>query len=147
MTLPLRSATAGLRWLVVCLSFVAFLAPLAVDAQNTSTKARAAPPAKTRLPAKATHAATPWVPNPAAGSKDAYLIIDATSGRELLSDQPDEPRHPASLTKLMTLYLTFSALDSGRLSLGDALPVSISALNAPPTKMGMTPGGNVTVRD
>lgn len=47
----------------------------------------------------------------------------------------------------MTLYLTFSALDSGRLSLGDALPVSINALNAPPTKMGMLPNGTVVVRD
>jgi D-alanyl-D-alanine carboxypeptidase len=131
----------------VCLSLVAFLAPLAVDAQNTSTKARAAPPAKTRLPAKTAHPASSWVPNPAVSSKDAYLIIDATSGRDLLSDQPDEPRHPASLTKLMTLYLTFSALDSGRLSLGDVLPVSLNALNAPPTKMGMTPGGTVMVRD
>ena len=53
-------------------------------------------------------------------AKDSYLIVDATSGRELASDQADELRHPASLTKLMTLYLTFSALDSGRLSLGDA---------------------------
>ena len=47
----------------------------------------------------------------------------------------------------MTLYLTFSALDLGRLSLGDALPVSMTALNAPPTKMGMTPDGTVIVRD
>ncbi|MCW5733614.1 MAG: D-alanyl-D-alanine carboxypeptidase [Enhydrobacter sp.] len=80
-------------------------------------------------------------------SKDAYLIVDANSGRELASDQADELRHPASLTKLMTLYLTFSALDSGRLSLGDALPVSTNALNAPPTKMGMLPNGTVLVRD
>jgi D-alanyl-D-alanine carboxypeptidase len=47
----------------------------------------------------------------------------------------------------MTLYLTFSALDSGRLSLGDGLAVSVNALNAPPTKMGMVPGGSVIVRD
>jgi len=47
----------------------------------------------------------------------------------------------------MTIYLTFSALDSGRLSLGDALPVSVAALNAPPTKMGLPPGGTVSVRD
>ena len=65
----------------------------------------------------------------------------------LASDQPDEPRYPASLTKLMTLYLTFSALDAGKLSLSDALPVSINALNAPPTKMGMPPNGTVIVRD
>ncbi|HEY4167863.1 MAG TPA: D-alanyl-D-alanine carboxypeptidase [Reyranella sp.] len=84
------------------------------------------------------------MPNP---SKDAYLIVDATSGRVLASDQPDEPRYPASLTKLMTLYLTFSALDAGKLSLNDALPVSINALNAPPTKMGMPPNGTVIVRD
>ena len=64
-----------------------------------------------------------------------------------MADRADELRHPASLTKLMTIYLTFSALDSGRLSLGDALPVSINALNAPPTKMGLAPGGTVNVRD
>ena len=85
--------------------------------------------------------------NPAVDGRDAYIILDATSGRELSSDQPDQLRHPASLTKLMTIYLTFSALDSGRLSLGDGLPVSINALNAPPTKMGLPPGGTVSVRD
>jgi D-alanyl-D-alanine carboxypeptidase len=90
---------------------------------------------------------SPWVPNPGVSAKDSYLIVDASSGRELASDQPDDLRHPASLTKLMTLYLSFSALDSGRLSLGDALPVSMSALNAPPTKMGMPPNGTVIVRD
>jgi D-alanyl-D-alanine carboxypeptidase len=146
MTLLLRRCTANFRWLAVCFFIAAFLAPLAVEAQNSSTKARAAPPAKTRPTAKS-HAATPWMPNPAVSSKDSYLIVDAMSGRELLSDQPDELRHPASLTKLMTLYLTFAALDSGRLSLGDGLVVSINALNAPPTKMGMVPGGSVIVRD
>ncbi len=91
--------------------------------------------------------ASAWVPNPNVNGKDSYLIVDAASGRELASDQPDSPRHPASLTKLMTLYLTFSALDSGRLSLGDALSVSVNAANAPPTKMGMLPGSTVIVRD
>jgi D-alanyl-D-alanine carboxypeptidase len=107
---------------------------------------RAAPPAKFHVPKAAHGPASPWVPNPAVGSKDSYLIVDATSGRELASDRADELRHPASLTKLMTIYLTFSALDSGQLSLGDSLPVSLEALNASPTKMGMF-GGSVTVRD
>src|SRR5258708_23383448 len=146
MTLSLRRSTVNLRWFAVCFFVVACLAPSAVDAQNTSTKARAAPPAKTRPAAKSVHAATPWMPNPAVGSRDSYLVVDAMSGRDLLSDQPDELRHPASLTKLMTLYLTFSALDSGRLSLGDGLVVSITALNAPPTKMGTVPGGTVLLR-
>ncbi len=107
---------------------------------------RAAPAAKNRTPAKKPlPVAAPWVLNPAVASRDAYLIVDAESGRELLSDRPDELRHPASLTKLMTLYLAFSALDSGRLSLTDALPVSANALNATPTKMGLS--GTVAMRD
>ena len=138
---------AGVRWFVICFSFVVLFAPLAVDAQSTSTKARTVPPAKSRPPAKTAHPSAPWVSNPAVNSRDSYLVVDAMSGRELVSDQPDELRHPASLTKLMTLYVTFSALDSGRLSLGDGLAVSINALNAPPTKMGMVPGGSVVVRD
>jgi D-alanyl-D-alanine carboxypeptidase len=116
-------------------------------AQGPSTEARAAPPYKVRNVARARHHASSWVPNPAVTGRDSYLIVDATSGRELAAEQPDDLRHPASLTKLMTLYLTFSALDSGRLSLGDALPVSVHAMNAPPTKMGMTAGSKVIVRD
>jgi D-alanyl-D-alanine carboxypeptidase len=128
--------------------FVATLLPLTgANAQNTSNKAHNAPSAKSHAAAKSLRASTPWVPNPNVNSRDSYLIVDAASGRELASDQPDELRHPASLTKLMTLYLTFSALDSGRLSLGDGLTVSLNALNAPPTKMGMTPNGGVLVRD
>jgi len=141
MTLLLKRCVASLCWVAACSFLVAILAPLAAIAQT-----RAAPPAKIHAAKAAQHAASPWVPNPAVNSKDSYLIVDATSGRELASDRPDELRHPASLTKLMTLYLTFSALDSGQLSLGDTLPVSLAALNASPTKMGMV-GGSVLVRD
>lgn len=138
---------ASFSWLAFGLLFsVGSLAPLEVTAQSASGK-RAAPPAKAKAKSAVRAASSSWVANPAVGGKDSYLILDATSGRELSSDQPDELRHPASLTKLMTIYLTFSALDSGRLSLGDGLPVSINALNAPPTKMGLPPGGTVSVRD
>jgi D-alanyl-D-alanine carboxypeptidase len=148
MTFPLKCIAVGLSRLAVGLLFVgAIAAPSNADAQSASTK-RAAPPSKARTATKAiVHNPSPWVPNPSVSGKTAYLIVDATSGREIASDQADELRHPASLTKLMTIYLTFSALDSGRLSLGDALPVSSNALNAPPTKMGLTPGGSVNVRD
>ena len=145
MTFPLKRIAVGLCRLAVGLVFVA--APSAADAQSSSTK-RAVPPSKARAASKSiVNNASPWVPNPSVSGKTAYLIVDATSGREIYSDQADELRHPASLTKLMTIYLTFSALDSGRLSLGDSLPVSSNALNAPPTKMGLTPGGSVSVRD
>ena len=148
MTLLIKRCAASLPWFVVCILVATIHIPVTADAQSTATKMRAAPPAKARSPAKtATRAPSPWTPNPGVNSKDSYLIVDAMSGRELASDRPDELRHPASLTKLMTLYLTFSALDSGRLSLGDGLAVSINALNAQPTKMGVTPGNGVTVRD
>ena len=147
MISPLRRIAVSLSWLALSIVFLgAMLAPSPVDAQTTSVK-RAAPPAKTRAKAASRNTSSSWVANPAVSARDSYLIVDATSGRELASDRADELRHPASLTKLMTIYLTFSALDSGRLSLGDGLPVSVNALNAPPTKMGMTPGGTVNVRD
>jgi D-alanyl-D-alanine carboxypeptidase len=146
MISPLRRIAASLTGLAVGILFItATLAPSGADAQSTGIK-RAAPPAKAHGKS-AVRTPSSWVPNPAVNGKDAYLILDATSGRELVADRADELRHPASLTKLMTIYLTFSALDSGRLSLGDALPVSINALNAPPTKMGLPPGGTVNVRD
>jgi D-alanyl-D-alanine carboxypeptidase len=146
MISPLRRIAASLTGLAVCIFFVAAtFAPSGADAQSTAIK-RAAPPAKAHGKS-VVRTPSSWVPNPAVNGKDAYLILDATSGRELVADRADELRHPASLTKLMTIYLTFSALDSGRLSLGDALPVSINALNAPPTKIGLPPGGTVNVRD
>jgi D-alanyl-D-alanine carboxypeptidase len=142
MTPSLRRYTAGFLWLVVSTLVFSLLLALEAEAQS-----RAAPPARLHGMSRTHRHITPWVPNPAVTAKDSYLIVDANSGRELSSDQPDSPRHPASLTKLMTLYLTFSALDSGRLSLGDALRVSASAANAPPTKMGMQAGATVIVRD
>jgi D-alanyl-D-alanine carboxypeptidase len=147
MTPSLRRFAAILCGFAVCFFVATMLLPPGANAQNTSGKARNAPAAKSHAAVKTLRASTPWVPNPYVNSKDSYLIVDAASGRELASDQPDELRHPASLTKLMTLYLTFSALDAGRLSLGDGLTVSFNALNAPPTKMGMTPNGAVLVRD
>lgn len=139
----------GISWLAVSILFLgASLAPSPADAQtNAKSVKRAAPPAKARAKTAVRTTSSSWVGNPAVTAKDSYLIVDANSGRELAADRADELRHPASLTKLMTIYLTFSALDSGRLSLGDSLTVSVNALNAPPTKMGMTPGGTVNVRD
>ena len=65
-----------------------------------------------------------WVANPAVSGKTAYLIVDATSGREISSDQADELRHPASLTKLMTAYVIFQKIKAGKLTLDQKLPVS-----------------------
>ncbi len=142
MTHPLKRRAASLCGFVVCFFFFAAVMAPVVEAQTSSLK-RAA---KSRTAKPAVRTATSWVPNPAVTAKNAYLILDASSSRELSSNNADDLRHPASLTKLMTLYLVFSALDSGRISLDGVLTVSRRALNAPPTKMGMT-NGAVTVRD
>lgn len=73
------------------------------------------------------------------------FVIDAQSGDALVAANPDEPRYPASLTKLMTIYLLFEALRDHRLSLTDYVPVSAAAASMPPTKLGLLPGMSVTI--
>jgi D-alanyl-D-alanine carboxypeptidase len=59
----------------------------------------------------------------------------------------DEPRHPASLTKVMTLYLVFDAIDSGKLKLSERIPVSKAASRAQPSKLGLKSGSTIKVED
>lgn len=73
------------------------------------------------------------------------IIMDANTGAVLEADDADAPRHPASLAKLMTLYLTFEALRDRRISLDELVPVSENAASMEPTKLGLTPGTRITV--
>lgn len=73
------------------------------------------------------------------------ILIDARTGDVLEADNPDALCHPASLAKLMTLYLTFEALRDRRISLDTLVPVSEHAASMEPTKLGLTPGEPVTV--
>jgi D-alanyl-D-alanine carboxypeptidase len=59
----------------------------------------------------------------------------------------DEPRYPASLTKLMTLYMAFEALRAGRIALNEAVPVSAHAASMEPSKLGLLPGAAITVQE
>lgn len=77
----------------------------------------------------------------------AALVADMDTGRVLISENANEPNYPASLTKIMTLYLTFDALEHGRLHLDDYLIVSQSAANASPVKLGLAAGSKITVED
>lgn len=77
--------------------------------------------------------------------KYAGIVIDAKTGKVLYGEDPDGLRYPASLTKMMTLYLTFEALSSGRISLDSKVPVSANAAKEPPSKLGVRAGGSVTV--
>lgn len=81
------------------------------------------------------------------GVVHAYILIDAHSGNVLESYHAERLAHPASLTKLMTLYLTFQRLQRGRLHLDTRLPISRHAAAQQPTKLWLRPGGTITVRD
>ena len=80
-----------------------------------------------------------------AAPKYAGIVVDANTGKVLYSDDPDGLRYPASLTKMMTIYLTFEALEAGRIRLDSKVPVSANAAKEPPSKLGVRPGGSLTV--
>jgi len=73
------------------------------------------------------------------------IVMEAATGNVLIAANPDEPRHPASLTKMMTLYITFEALRDRRLALDQAVPVSSHAASMSPSKLGLVPGTRITV--
>ncbi len=75
------------------------------------------------------------------------IVVDAQTGNVISAVNADEPRHPASLTKLMTLYMLFEALRDRRVSLGELMPVSAHAASMSPTKLGLTPGMKITVEE
>lgn len=75
----------------------------------------------------------------------AALVVDANTNRILFDRYADQRRHPASLTKMMTLYMVFEALERGRLSLQQQLPVSARAAGQPQTKLGVSRGQSITV--
>lgn len=77
----------------------------------------------------------------------ASIIVDGNSGATLTSNNPDALRHPASLTKIMTLYLLFERLESGKLQLDSEMDVSRHASQQAPTKLGLRPGQTLRVED
>ena len=77
----------------------------------------------------------------------ASIIVDANSGATLASNSPDGVRHPASLTKIMTLYLLFERLESGKITLDTEMPVSEHASEQDPTKLDLRPGQTIRVED
>jgi D-alanyl-D-alanine carboxypeptidase len=79
--------------------------------------------------------------------KHAALVIDVNSGAVLHKDDADALRHPASLTKMMTLYLTFETLESGRLKMSDMITISKNAASVAPSKLDLKPGEQISVRN
>jgi D-alanyl-D-alanine carboxypeptidase len=77
---------------------------------------------------------------PDSAPKYAAIVVDAKSGEVLYAKRADSPRYPASITKVMTLYLTFDALSTGRLRLDDQVTISPHAAAQAPTKLGLRAG-------
>jgi D-alanyl-D-alanine carboxypeptidase len=81
--------------------------------------------------------------SPTDPSKDAELVLDGRTGRVLYARNTDAQRHPASLTKMMTLYLLFDALKKGQVNLNTPIYVSTHAALQNPTKLGLRPGDSL----
>ena len=77
----------------------------------------------------------------------AAMIVDANTGRTMHAVAADELRHPASITKVMTLYLLFEQIERGNLALDTELQVSRHAASMSPSKLGLRPGETIDVED
>ena len=80
-------------------------------------------------------------------SRYAAIVVDGKTGRVLFSRNADAQRYPASLTKMMTLYLLFDALERGRYTLSSSLRVSANAAAQAPSKLGVRAGSTISVQD
>lgn len=86
-------------------------------------------------------------PSAHAEGRYAALVIDAQSKAVLHEDAADEQRYPASLTKMMTLYLLFEAIDHGEVGLFDSISISRNAAGQPPSRLGVRAGDQILVDD
>jgi len=81
-----------------------------------------------------------------ASDSTSLIMIDAQSGDVLYQKNADEKRYPASLTKLMTLYITFNAIENGNLSMSDKLKISPIAAGRSPSRLGLNAGDVIDVK-
>ena len=84
---------------------------------------------------------------PVQAAEYSSIVVDAGTGEVLHEMNADVANYPASLTKIMTLYLTFDALKAGRISLDDEIPVSDHASIQAPSKLGLEPGQSISVKN
>lgn len=97
----------------------------------------------TSVDAKTRKARGPILPPPVYGA----IVIEAHTGKILFNDNADGITYPASLTKMMTLYLLFEAVESGKISPHHKFPVSAHASRQSPSKLYLKPGDSISVRD
>ena len=126
-------ASRALRW--GCLGVIGVIAALAITTDPADARSR-----RKRVVKKAVHAQSYNPPY-------AAIVVDANTGATLHQATPDALRHPASLTKIMTLYLLFEQLEAGKIKLATPMQVSDEAASQAPTKLGLRPGETLAVED
>src|ERR1700716_782018 len=137
----LRTTLASSRTLRVCvLGLVTFT--IAIIATSDIAEAR---PHRHRNYAR--HHVTHHEARQSYSPSFSSIIVDGNSGATLQANNPDANRHPASLTKIMTLYLLFERLDAGKMKLDTEMEVSEHASEQAPTKLGLKPGQTIKVED
>ncbi len=92
-------------------------------------------------------AAVATISDVALAAPDSAIVVDAKTGRTLYAQAADARRYPASLTKMMTLYLLFDALEAHKTSLSAKIPVSAHCAGQAPSKLGFKPGESISARD
>jgi D-alanyl-D-alanine carboxypeptidase len=130
-------ASRGLRWGSLALAAVFLLVTVGIDSADARNRNR-----RVKHTVKHTvHKRSTYEPPYAA------IVVDANSGRVLHAANPDSRRHPASITKVMTLYLLFEQVETGRLKLDTPLTVSARAAAQAPSKLNLKPGQTIKVED
>ena len=131
------------RWLRVCvLGLTATFAFTAITVDDADARVR-----RKRVKYTYVKKARPVAQPISAGSRYAAFVIDAKNRHVLHQANADNLRHPASLTKIMTLYLLFERLEAGKIKLTTQMPVSEEAAAQAPTKLGLRPGQTLAVED
>jgi D-alanyl-D-alanine carboxypeptidase len=108
-----------------------------IPARQARQKARALAVAALLAGFTLTHSA------PALAAPNAAIVVDGKSGKILYSSNPDAKRHPASLTKMMTLYMLFESIETGRSSLKTKIKVSSRCAGMAPSKLGFKAGQTI----
>ncbi|MBJ7485839.1 MAG: D-alanyl-D-alanine carboxypeptidase [Brevundimonas sp.] len=90
---------------------------------------------------------SPVVAQSSDNARYAAIVVDATTGEVLFARRADDPRYPASVTKMMTLYLVFEAIEAGKVSVDDIVTVSPLAASQPPSKLGLAAGQTIRLDD
>src|SRR5690554_1570152 len=86
------------------------------------------------------------VPLSAMAAPYAALVMDARSGKVLHSENADARLHPASLTKMMTLYIAFEAIEHGEIGIDDLVVITHKAASEPPSRLGLKSGQKIRLR-